>query len=334
MRTRRRRCSRRLGSRGATTSALLAEAGHDVLMVEEVLDLRVDSAPNYSAQEMSQKYRNHGLNTTFGKTGVTYIEGRCVGGASEINAALRVPRRDARRLAPGLPHRRLRDAVLGTSSRSRRNSRSRSAPTASRRTPAGRRRRETWVEAHRDRALLALRQDDGRAAVASRCPRPWCPDPVRKRVADTKAAHPAQGQLAVAAEAVTRLEGGRREKIPLFDELVVCGGAVQTPVLLRRSGAATWARPPPPPHGPHRPLRARNDPAFGVPVRQVSGWAGDPPGCSHSPCPTSPWLGDGVRQGRRHADWAWRVLRRHGRARAAEASGRCRSSASPSSATT
>ena len=63
------------GPGGATTSALLAEAGHDVLMVEEGPDLRVDSAPNYSAQEMSQKYRNHGLNTTFGKTGVTYIEG-------------------------------------------------------------------------------------------------------------------------------------------------------------------------------------------------------------------------------------------------------------------
>ena len=76
------------GPGGATTAALLAEAGHSVLVVEEGPDLRVDSAPNYSAQEMSQKYRNHGLNTTFGKTGVTYIEGRCVGGASEINAAL------------------------------------------------------------------------------------------------------------------------------------------------------------------------------------------------------------------------------------------------------
>ena len=76
------------GPGGATTSCLLAEAGRDVLVVEEGRHLSLDSAPSYSLDEMNQKYRNGGLTTTFGSTNVTYIEGRCVGGASEINAAL------------------------------------------------------------------------------------------------------------------------------------------------------------------------------------------------------------------------------------------------------
>lgn len=76
------------GPGGATVAALLAEAGQDVTLVEEGPDLRIESAPSYSLAEMDQKYRNGGLNTTFGATQVTYLEGRCVGGASEINAAL------------------------------------------------------------------------------------------------------------------------------------------------------------------------------------------------------------------------------------------------------
>jgi len=76
------------GPGGASTAALLAEAGVDVLLVEEGSHHRIDSAPSYSLAEMNQKYRNGGLTTTFGKPNITYIEGRCVGGASEINAAL------------------------------------------------------------------------------------------------------------------------------------------------------------------------------------------------------------------------------------------------------
>ena len=76
------------GPGGASTAALLAEAGMDVLMVEEGAHLPISSAPSYSLAEMNQKYRAGGLTTTFGTPNITYIEGRCVGGASEINAAL------------------------------------------------------------------------------------------------------------------------------------------------------------------------------------------------------------------------------------------------------
>lgn len=76
------------GPGGASTAALLAEAGMNVLMVEEGAHLPITSAPSYSLAEMNQKYRAGGLTTTFGSPNITYIEGRCVGGASEINAAL------------------------------------------------------------------------------------------------------------------------------------------------------------------------------------------------------------------------------------------------------
>ncbi len=61
------------GPSGAVTAALLAEAGHDVLLAEEGPDLSSDSAENYSYAEMDTKYRHGGLTTTFGGTNITYI---------------------------------------------------------------------------------------------------------------------------------------------------------------------------------------------------------------------------------------------------------------------
>lgn len=76
------------GPGGAMTACMAAEAGRDVLIVEEGAFWPIDSAPSFSLAEMDQKYRNGGLNVTFGGTSITYLEGRCVGGGSEINAAL------------------------------------------------------------------------------------------------------------------------------------------------------------------------------------------------------------------------------------------------------
>ena len=62
------------GPGGASTAALLAEAGLDVLLVEEGEHHAITSAPSYSLAEMNQKYRAGGLTTTFGKPNITYIE--------------------------------------------------------------------------------------------------------------------------------------------------------------------------------------------------------------------------------------------------------------------
>jgi choline dehydrogenase-like flavoprotein len=76
------------GPGGASTAALLAEAGRDVVLVEEGRHLPTDSSRDHSLEQMDEKWRSGGLTAALGKPKVTYIEGCCVGGASESNAGL------------------------------------------------------------------------------------------------------------------------------------------------------------------------------------------------------------------------------------------------------
>jgi choline dehydrogenase-like flavoprotein len=58
------------------------------MIIEEGPSLAQNSAEAFSLSEINQKYRNGGLTFAFGHPRVTYAEGRCVGGGSEINAGL------------------------------------------------------------------------------------------------------------------------------------------------------------------------------------------------------------------------------------------------------
>jgi choline dehydrogenase-like flavoprotein len=81
------------GPGGAVTACALAEAGRDVLLVEEGPHLPLESCQAFSAAEMVQKYRNGGLTVALGRAKVAYVEGRCVGGGSEVNSGIyhRIP---------------------------------------------------------------------------------------------------------------------------------------------------------------------------------------------------------------------------------------------------
>jgi choline dehydrogenase-like flavoprotein len=76
------------GPGGATTAHLLAEHGKDVLILEEGPDLPLESCPPFGIQEMAQKYRAGGLNPALGNARVAFVEGCTVGGGSEINSGL------------------------------------------------------------------------------------------------------------------------------------------------------------------------------------------------------------------------------------------------------
>ncbi len=76
------------GPGGAITACLLAEAGRNVLLIEEGDYLALDSCAPFTKQEMVQKYRNGGQTVAMGANKVAYVEGRCVGGGSEINSGL------------------------------------------------------------------------------------------------------------------------------------------------------------------------------------------------------------------------------------------------------
>ncbi len=76
------------GPGGAITAALLAEAGRNVLLIEEGDYLSLASCTPFSRDEMVQKYRNGGQTVALGANKISYVEGRCVGGGSEINSGL------------------------------------------------------------------------------------------------------------------------------------------------------------------------------------------------------------------------------------------------------
>ena len=76
------------GPGGAVTATLLAEAGRDVTLIEEGSHLPLSSAPHFSREEILQKYRNGGINVALGPGKVSYVEGCCVGGGSEVNRGL------------------------------------------------------------------------------------------------------------------------------------------------------------------------------------------------------------------------------------------------------
>lgn len=76
------------GPGGAITACLLAEAGRDVLLIEEGQFLLLDSCEPFSVDEMLQKYRHGGQTVAMGRNKIAYVEGRCVGGGSEINSGL------------------------------------------------------------------------------------------------------------------------------------------------------------------------------------------------------------------------------------------------------
>lgn len=82
------------GPGGSLTAGLLAEAGLDVLLLEEGFDHGNAGEQPFSRDEMLTRYRNGGITAMLGKPGVSYAEGRCLGGGSEINAGLyhRLPR--------------------------------------------------------------------------------------------------------------------------------------------------------------------------------------------------------------------------------------------------
>jgi choline dehydrogenase-like flavoprotein len=76
------------GPGGSVTAYHLAAAGRSVTVVEDGPHLPLDSARAFSRDEMEQKYRNGGLTVALGAARVQYVEGRCVGGGSEINSGL------------------------------------------------------------------------------------------------------------------------------------------------------------------------------------------------------------------------------------------------------
>ena len=81
------------GPGGAITAWESIKNNRDVLLIEAGLHHRLDSCEPYSTVEMEQKYKYGGLTPTFNSPKISYVEGQCVGGGSEVNSGFyhRIP---------------------------------------------------------------------------------------------------------------------------------------------------------------------------------------------------------------------------------------------------
>ncbi|MGF6256238.1 GMC family oxidoreductase N-terminal domain-containing protein [Ensifer sp. LBL] len=234
------------GPGGAVTATRCAEAGKSVLMIEEGPHLALESAPHFSREEILQKYRNAGINIGFGATKIAYVEGCCVGGGSEINRGLyhRTPqavldrwsrdyRVEALTLEALAPHFDACEAVARVEYLPG------PAPQLSTRLDEGAQ-RLGWSSLEVPRlyayAAAGAGGSPGRKQSMSATFVPRFLDAGGMLLADTcatKLTH-ANGQWTVHAR--SKGAGGTRQIELKAKTVIVAGGAVQTPWLLRRSG--------------------------------------------------------------------------------------------------
>ncbi|MBU6337896.1 MAG: GMC family oxidoreductase [Acidobacteria bacterium] len=76
------------GAGGAVTAAYLAEAGEDVLVLEEGGAVSHGTFPQFSLEQVEHQYRDRGMTTMYGNYLTNYAEGCCVGGSTEVNSGL------------------------------------------------------------------------------------------------------------------------------------------------------------------------------------------------------------------------------------------------------
>jgi choline dehydrogenase-like flavoprotein len=76
------------GAGGALTAALLAEAGREVLVLEEGPWIEPSEVELFSLDQMARQYRSGGVTPALGRPPVAYVEGCCVGGSTEVNIGI------------------------------------------------------------------------------------------------------------------------------------------------------------------------------------------------------------------------------------------------------
>ena len=232
------------GAGGATTAMVLAEAGRSVLVVEEGPEVAPGSLVPFSLQEMEQAYRHHGSSAALGSPPIAYAEGRCVGGSTEVNSGLwhRLPPALAEewRVRFGLDDftpaaldryaARIEDlvpvsALPGAPPRS-------SALIEEGATKLG------WRSVEFPRAFAYDTQGRGTKQSMSRTLLPRARAAGASVMADTAVRKlRVDGGRVVSALCRRRRPDGTVADVEIrADEVVVCGGAVQSPALLQRSG--------------------------------------------------------------------------------------------------
>jgi choline dehydrogenase-like flavoprotein len=233
------------GAGGATTAAVLAEAGHDVLVVEEGPWVDQGTVVPFSLEQMERQYRSGGVTVALGLPSIAYTEGRCAGGGTEVNSGLyrRPPEQAIERWRTD--HDIVDFDAAGIFDICEEVEKELSVQT---------------VPGEQTRASEILR--DGAAALGwqhDEIPR-WMTYPEGGRAVDGKRQSMTRTYLPRAMAAGARLltehrldklvvDHGRARRAELtstavgerpvtigFQDVIVCGGAIQTPAILQRAG--------------------------------------------------------------------------------------------------
>lgn len=232
------------GAGGALAAALLAEAGRDVVLAEEGPFVAPGTLRPFSADEFERQYRDGGLTPALGDPPVPFAEGRCVGGSTEINAALyhrppadAVARWRAEYRVDGLEPGALDAACLRNESEIGLANHPAPFPPMSGVLIRGAEALGWKVQEvprlwrYPDGVPGGVKQTMARAVV------PRATAAGARLLADCRVVRlRGAGSRVECAEAVTFGDGGPRPLAIRADAYFVCGGAVQTPLLLRSSG--------------------------------------------------------------------------------------------------
>lgn len=74
------------GAGGTVTALTLAQAGRDVLVLEEGGRFTITDYGKTPTRAMAQMFRQRGMNPIMGSVPIAYAEGCCVGGSTEVNS--------------------------------------------------------------------------------------------------------------------------------------------------------------------------------------------------------------------------------------------------------
>jgi choline dehydrogenase-like flavoprotein len=244
------------GAGGATVAAELAEAGVDVIMLEEGGYHPTESFTAGTGRALRTLYRDGGGGMAIGRPSVLYAEGRCVGGSTVVNGGMswRTPAPVLQRWAEqeGLPAIGERDlAPYFEAIESRLSVGPQDPETVGRDS-------ELFRDAARARgwAVVANRRNQRHCAGTNNCSS-GCPTGAKQSMlvtsvpralaagarlfADVRVDRVLLGRGTRAAIGITghvvRPGGGRGPGLTVrAGAVVVAGGAIQTPALLVRSG--------------------------------------------------------------------------------------------------
>lgn len=232
------------GAGGAVTAARLGAAGRQVTVVEEGPWVDPEAFAPFSLDEQVAKYRHHGPAAALGNPTIAYAEGRCVGGSTEINSGLyhRLPDHLAEEWRQRYSIDEFTPEALGRYAAQIEQELAVSslpgAPPASSATLARGASKLGWRNVEFSRVFRYDAQGRGTKQTMTRTLLPRAVRAGATIVPNCRVVRLVRrGDRVAEARCHRRHSGGGIERLTIRAEQVfVCGGAIQTPALLQRSG--------------------------------------------------------------------------------------------------